>query len=167
MFIHKTASRRMVLVFAALMVPMVLWTCYSDPEAKLPQTIADDTLTEVIRGAEATKIINEMHGKSLGTDEYVIGYYGPKENKNILYLSIFPDEQAAKQDFMNMSMKMSQGTAVFTPLKVMNKGDQVQFTTMGMGKAHFMFRDKQTLIWWQGDTTRFDQAMADLDAFQW
>lgn len=167
MFIQKTISRRVTLVFTALVVPMVLLTCSSGSEVKMPQSIAGDTLTEVIRGAEATKIINDMHGKSLGTDEYVIGYYGPKADKNILYLSIFPDEQTAKQDFMDMSMKMSQGTPVFTPLKVMNKGDKVQFTTVGMGKAHFIFRDKQTLIWWQGDTTNIDQAIADLDVVQW
>ncbi|MCF7796212.1 MAG: hypothetical protein K9N11_10490 [Lentisphaeria bacterium] len=168
MIIPKTTRTRVILVLTMLFLLLATWTCSSKADnSKLPQAIAGETLSEVVRGSDATKIINDMHGKSLGTDEYVIGYYGPKENKNILYLSIFPDEQSAKQDFMDMSMKMSRGTPVFSPLKVMNKGDKVQFTTLGMGKAHFIFRDNETLIWWQGDTTNFDQAITDLDAFQW
>lgn len=167
MFMFKTVSQRTAATLIIMVATTWLWTCSSDSKVRMPQSVAGDQLTEVVRGAAASKIITEMHGKSLGTDHYEIGYYGPKAEKNILYLSIFPDEQTAKQDYMDMSMKMSQGTPVFTPLKVENKGDQVRFTTTGMGKAHFMFRDKETLIWWQGDTARIDEAIADLDQFQW
>jgi len=66
-----------------------------------------------------------------------------------------------------MTMKMSEGSAVFTPLNVIHKGDQMQFTTMGMGKAHFLCRVNTTLIWWQGNPTRLEEAMADLERFQW
>jgi len=82
-----------------------------------------------------------------------------------LYLSIFPDEQTAKQDYMSMSMKMANGTAVFSPLSVVHKEDQVRFTTTGMGKMHFLYREKNILIWWQGDSTTMDAAIADLEQF--
>lgn len=135
------------------------------PQAVMPKTIAGDMLTSVIAGAEAEKIMTDMHGKALGTTQYEIGYYGATDNKDILYLSIFQDEQTAKQDYMNMSMKMSNGTEVFERLSVDHKEGQVRFTTTGMGKMHFIFRDKNVLIWWQGDSTKMDSAKADLEKF--
>ena len=135
------------------------------PQAVMPKSICGDLLTEVITGAEADKILTEMHGMGLATTQFEIGYYGAKADNNILYLSIFSDEQTAKQDYMSMSMKMANGTAVFSPLSVVHKEDQVRFTTTGMGKMHFLYREKNILIWWQGDSTTMDAAIADLEQF--
>lgn len=150
-----------------VLTALLAWGCSSGPEAKVPPSIAGDPLTELLSGDAANRVVTEMHGKRLGTDTHAIAYYGSRAANNILYLSVFPDEQSAKQDYMNMMMKMSEGSAVFTPLNVINKGNQLQFTTLGMGKAHFLFRANNTLVWWQGDSTRLEEAMVDLERFQW
>lgn len=155
------------ITLSVVLAALLAWACSSGPEAEVPPSIAGDPLTELLSGEAANRVVTEMHGQRLGTDTHAIAYYGPTSASNILYLSIFPDEESAKQDYMDMTMKMSEGSPVFTPLNVINKGDQMRFTTTGMGKAHFLSRVKTTLIWWQGDPARLEEAMADLERFAW
>ncbi len=163
----KDGLSRTDVTLAIVLTALLAWSCAREPEAKVPPSIAGDPLTELLSGDAANRVVTDMHGKRLGTDTHAIAFYGPRAANNILYLSVFPDEQTAKQDYMNMTMKMSEGSAVFTPLNVINKGNQLQFTTMGMGKAHFLFRAHTTLVWWQGDSIRLGEAMADLERFPW
>lgn len=163
----KDGPSRTKVALGIVLAALLAWSCAREPEVKVPPSIAGDPLTELLSGDDANRVVTEMHGKRLGTDTHAIAFYGPRGANNILYLSVFSDEQTAKQDYMEMTMKMSGGSAVFTPLNVIDKGDRLLFTTVGMGKAHFLFRDHETLVWWQGDTTRLEQAMGDLERFPW
>ncbi len=140
--------------------------CGNTPATRLPKSLAGLILTKVQTGPEAARVINQMHGKSLGTETYEIGYYGPEADKDILYLSIYPGEAGAKSDNMSMSMKLANGTAVFTPLKFDHMDRQARFRTTGMGKSHIFYREKNILIWLQMDSTLIDSGIADLERFE-
>jgi len=115
----------------------------------LPQKLGELKLTNVIRGEKATKIVQKMHGKVLGASEYIIGYYGGDQSGNILYLSLFENEEAARKDLMSMSLKMAAGTPVFSPLTFEETEAGLQMKTEGMGFTHYFYRRNRTVIWWQ------------------
>ena len=135
----------------------------SQPVTKLPKKLAGLNLTKELVGNQAADVMRKMHGKTLGTDNYEIGYYGPAADNNILYLSIFPNVAKAKSDYMSMSMKLAQGTAVFTPLQFDHMEKNLRFRTTGMGKSHVFYRDSTVLVWLQMDSTLIDSGLADLE----
>ena len=115
----------------------------------LPQKLGNLTLSKVVQGSQATAVIDKMHGKKLGAHRNFIGYYGKEDAGNILYVSIYENNETAKADLIKMAMKMAGGTRVFAPLTFGEMGDNIQFRTEGMGFAHYFFRADNILIWWQ------------------
>ena len=115
----------------------------------LPQKLSDLTLSKVVQGSQAAAVIHKMHGKNLGASRNFIGYYGNEDAGNILYLSIYENDETAKADLMKMAMKMAGGTRAFAPLTFGEMGDNVRFRTEGMGFAHYFYRVDNILIWWQ------------------
>ncbi len=128
----------------------------------LPRKLGELNLTKVIRGEKATKIMREMHGKELGATEYIIGYYDGDQSGNILYISLFENENAARKDLMDMSIKLAAGTPVFTPLTFKETDGGIYLRTEGMGFVHYFFRSNRTLIWWQVTPEHADSTYRDL-----
>ncbi len=124
-------------------------TDFDNTNNDLPQKLGDLTLSKVHQGSQAAAVIHKMHGKKLGTSRNFIGYYGNEDAGNILYLSIYENDETAKAELMKMAMKMAGGTRVFAPLTFGEMGDNVRFRTEGMGFAHYFYRVDNILIWWQ------------------
>jgi hypothetical protein len=124
-------------------------TDIDDTNNDLPQKLGDMTLSKVVQGSQAAAVIHKMHGKKLSARRNFIGYYGKEDAGNILYLSIYENDETAKADLMKMAMKMASGTRVFSPLTFGEMGDNVRFRTEGMGFAHYFYRVDNILIWWQ------------------
>jgi len=128
----------------------------------LPKKLGELNLTKVIQGKKATAIINKMHGKVLGASEYIIGYYGGDQSGNILYLSLFENEDAARKDLMDMSIKMAGGTPVFTPLTFEETDGGIHLRTEGMGFVHYFYRNNRVVIWWQVTPDQAEATYRDL-----
>ena len=124
-------------------------TVLDNTAGDLPKNLGNLTLSKVIQGSQADGILHKMHGKELGASLNFIGYYGKEDTGNILYLSIYKDDESAKADLMKMAMKMAGGTRVFAPLTFDEMGDSVRFRTEGMGFTHYFYRIDNILIWWQ------------------
>jgi hypothetical protein len=124
-------------------------TGFNNTNNDLPQKLGDLTLSKVLQGSQAAAVIHKMHGKKLGAHRNFIGYYGKEDAGNILYLSIYENDETAKAELMKMAMKMAGGTRVFAPLTFGEMGDNVRFRTEGMGFTHYFFRVDNILIWWQ------------------
>ncbi len=150
----------------ALLLIFVLSGCTEKDEAQvLPQRLGDLDLTAMIRGDEAERIVREMHGKALGEAEYIIGYYGEKRLGNILYVSLFENEDAAREDLLSMSMKMASGSTPFAPLVFDERDDGIYLKTEGMGFAHFFYRRDRALVWWQVMPEYAESTYRELVAF--
>jgi len=145
----------------ALPVLLTLIGCAENNEI-LPKRLGQLNLTSVVRGEKATQIIQRMHGKVLGATEYVIGYYGGDQSGNILYLSLFENEEAARKDLMDMSMKMAAGTPVFAPLTFEETDDGIKMKTKGMGFDHYFYRSNRVIVWWQVAPDYAEAAYRDL-----
>ena len=142
-------KRAIKIGFACLMLMIPGCTDLDNTGGDLPKNLGDLTLSKVTEGSQADGILYKMHGKKLGASLNFIGYYGKEEAGNILYLSIYKDDESARADLMKMAMKMAGGTRVFVPLSFDEMGDSVRFRTEGMGFTHYFYRVDNILIWWQ------------------
>ncbi len=141
-------------------------SCSIDDSSKyLPQKLGDLHLAKIIQNKKATVIINKMHGKKLDDCKNFIAYYGNNHSKNILYVSVYENDEKAKINIKSMAMKMVNGSSVFTPLKHSKMGDNVHFETDGMGLKHYFYRIDNTLIWWQVIPDMAESAYSDLLKF--
>ena len=64
-----------------------------------------------------------------------------------------------------MTLKMANGSSVFSPLAHTKIGDYVYFETEGMGLKHYFYRTGNTLIWWQVEFDKAETTLPDLLAF--
>jgi hypothetical protein len=131
----------------------------------LPKKLGGLNLTRVIQDKEATVIINRMHGRTLDDCENIIAYYGSKDAKNILYVSVYENPEKAKTSLMKMAMKMAAGSTVFKPLTRSKMGAGVHFETEGMGYKHYFYRVDNILIWWQVEPDMAAATFQDLLKF--
>ena len=148
-----------------VVIAILLLAGCSTPVNGLPARLGDLNLTKVLKDREATAIIQQMHGKALGPTHNLIAYYGNARARNILYLSVYPDAQKAREDLMAMAVKMASGTAVFAPLTSSPMGSQTHFQTQGMGLQHYFYRLDNILIWWQVDPEKAESTYRDLVRF--
>ena len=140
--------------------------CVNGKDDNIPQELGGLELFKVVRGDEADDFVNKMHGKKLDVKKNLIAYYGSKNTRNVLYISVYDKVEKAKADLQSMAIKMAQGTAVFTPLKFDKMEDGVRFSTEGMGLIHYFYRVDKILIWWQVEPDKADSTTSDLFNFK-
>jgi len=131
----------------------------------LPQKLGELNLAKVIQDPKATAIINKMHGKKLDDCKNFIAIYGSNHSKNILYVSIYENAENAETNLKNMTMKMANGSSVFSRLIHTKIGDKVYFETKGMGLKHYFYRADNILIWWQVELDKTEATFNDLLKF--
>ncbi len=157
----KIVKNRLLLILLSLFV----FIYCSDSNNHLPNKLADLSLVKIIQDKEATRIINKMHGKKLDDCENFIAYYGNKNSRNTLYVSVYENAEKAKTSLMNMAMKMTKGTPVFSPLTHSKMGENVHFQTEGMAFKHYFYRVDNILIWWQVEHDKSEATYNDLLSF--
>jgi hypothetical protein len=131
----------------------------------LPKKLGELSLTKIIQNEEASSIINKMHGKKLSDCENIIAYYGNKNSRNTLYVSVYKNAEEAKTNLMSKAIKMAKGTSVFSPLNHSKMGNDVHFKTEGMGLKHYFYRIDNILIWWQVGPDKAEATYNDLLKF--
>ena len=154
-------KNRLLIIFLSLFV----FICCSNSNNHLPKKLGDLSLVKIIQNKEATRIINKMHGKKLDDCENFIAYYGNKNSRNTLYVSIYENDEKAKTSLMNMAMKMAKGTSAFSPLTHSKMSENVHFQTEGMGLKHYFYRIDNILIWWQVEHDKSEATYNDLLSF--
>ena len=120
-----------------------------DRGSHFPRTLGNLALSRVVKGEQATRIINNMHGKILDECENYIVFYGGGNSKNTLYVSVYENDEIAKSNLTEMAMKMAKRAAVFSPLTHSKMGKIVCFQTEGMGLKHYFYRVDALLVWLQ------------------
>jgi hypothetical protein len=131
----------------------------------LPRKLGELKLIKVIEKEKATSIINKMHGKNLDDCKNLIAHYGNNPSKNILYISVYKNDEKAKENLKRMAMKMANGSPVFSPLTYSKMGKNVHFETDGMGLKHYFYRTDNILIWWQVEPDKAEATYKDLLKF--
>jgi hypothetical protein len=130
----------------------------------LPLVLGGLPLTRVVDGDEARKAVDALHGVPVPAVSHAIATYGDVGDATTLYVSRFPDPEAARRDLMRMAMKLANGNAVFTPVEVGEMGSAARFRTLGLGLEHLFFRRGSLVLWLQSPPDHAASVQADLEA---
>ncbi len=155
-------KRYIKIIIACLSLFLIVACEQSSPEITLPASIQGLSLTRVISGDEAEKLIERMHEKSIAPDKNRIGFYTGGPHRAILYVSSFGSPQKAANRLEKMSDEIGTGSSGFS--------HHVQFTVetnpihlvIGHGQVHYFFARSQYLYWLSIDARLARNALAEL-----
>ena len=148
------------------LLALALAAC-GDPPGDVPERLAGQPLREALRGDEAHQVVGALHGRGFPGLEHVVASYGPEGSPNTLYVTVYPDEDAARRDLLQMSLRMAPGVPPFAPLETDGMGGHPLFRTEGLGARHTFFRHGTRLVWLQWEPESAAAAEADLLEFTW
>ncbi len=105
-------------------------------------------LEKYLSGKKAEETINKMHisGRVAG-DKNEIGFYSSDTLNAVLYVSKFKNPEVARQKLAEMLIKIAHGETPFSLHNQVNVGDKRIFVVFGMGQAHYIYTNKDELIW--------------------
>jgi hypothetical protein len=132
---------------SALLLFIILNSCSTSPEIKVPDAIGDVSRVRLVSGAEAVKAINQLHGTEVAGIQNIIAYYGSDE-EDILYIASYESLKNAVDDFNKMIQKMSESQdSPFYHLMPLSSYDDNVYMTIGMGAIHYIYISGKNLLW--------------------
>ena len=132
-------------------VSIILIACSNPPDLPTPEKIGAKERLRLISGNQAAQVVNRMHGQPVATDANVIAEYGQGEKKDLLYVSRYPDSQAAQKAFYLMMEKMAAApkSSPFYHLMPIGKYQKKAYMALGMGAVHYIYQSGSSLLWFQ------------------
>jgi hypothetical protein len=135
--------------------------------SELPASLAGVERSELLRGERARQVVEALHGRPFPEGEHLVGRYGGDGTTNVLYVTIYPDQETARRDLLAMSMALAGGVPPFAPLEVDDMGGHPRFRTEGLGARHLFYRVERRVVWLQWEPATAAEAEADLLGFNW
>lgn len=134
-----------------IMMWVVVLGCSNPPEIQTPEKIGEKTRFNLIAGAKASAVVNQLHGNTVATGKDVIAEYG-RGKKDLLYITRYTDGEKARKAFDLMINKMRNAKGgPFTHLMPINQYNGKVYMAIGMGFLHYIIRSGNCLLWLQTD----------------
>lgn len=118
-------------------------------ESPLPRQIHGQDLAMTHEGDEAARILEGLHGQTVGSDRNWVGVYGTMEMPTLVYVSRFPSADRATAELDAMVARIDSGTAGFGHHTWFTRNAQTIHSVFGQGQAHY-FWAKDADVWWLG-----------------
>ena len=118
----------------------------------LPQDILGYKITRKVSGSEAVQMVNRLHLQAVTDTENEIGFYEKDAKQTIIYITYYQSETNAQSDLLKMIDKISPENSVFINGGQIESNNFITYSYFGMGQTHFIFRNRQMLIWLSVDT---------------
>ncbi|MBN2365026.1 MAG: hypothetical protein EH225_02800 [Calditrichaeota bacterium] len=149
--IEPTSYLRFILIFTTLF--FWLLNCSSE-NRYLPEKLLDYKRINLLRGKEAKDVVDHMHLKEVTPEINRIGIYQNVSGPLTIYISEYTRENTAKSEMRKMASKISDGNNPFVGGEtVLINGKQV-LRYFGMGQTHFIFTDRENMLWLSVNTVR-------------
>lgn len=115
-----------------------------------PEVIGEYERIKVVAGTEALESINRLHGQDVAPTMSIIAEYGPKEPRDLLYISYYEDPEDAEDAFAQMIKKiMHSKDGPFFHLMPIPPAEDRTFFLIGMGAEHYVYLSDQSIVWFQ------------------
>ncbi len=132
------------LIFILLLFPIA---CSERPKM-IPSSLGKLKLEKYLSGKKAEEMINKMHiSGNVAGDKNEIGFYSLDTLNAVLYVSKFKNPELTQQKLAEMLIKIAHGETPFSLHNQVNVGDKRIFVAFGMGQAHYIYADKDELVW--------------------
>jgi len=149
-------------VFLGVVCVVVLIVALWRNEPGLPSSIASLELKRSVTGAEASAIIDHLHGKGVTPQSNLIGMYAGKQGGAVVYLSVYASDPDAYNALRNMRSRISAGNPIFSHYSEMEVGGHEVFSCLGQGQTHYFFCHEQQMFWLAIDNQIAPEAVEDL-----
>lgn len=131
-----------------IFVLLIFLVACSEKPRMIPQSLGKLKLEKYVLGKTAKEMINQLHiSGDVTSDENEIGFYSSDTLKATLYVSKFKNPETTQQKLTQMLMKIAHGE---TPFKLHNQANiagKSIYIILGMGQSHYLYADKDKLIW--------------------
>ena len=118
-------------------------------------------LAKVQSGEEARREIDQLHGKKISFLRGYIGTYMAENGRGQLWVSEHSSEREAAEAIEKMAHGMQQGQQQFWHFREMMIEQRPVYLAVGMGQAHYFFRNGAKVIWLAVDPSLAKEAVRD------
>ncbi|MBU0561549.1 MAG: hypothetical protein KJ799_05135 [Bacteroidetes bacterium] len=132
---------------AAYVTLVLLLTGCSSKTEYLPQELFGLKMVSKLEGSEAKLFVNKLHFQSVTNLENEIGFYEGEKGRLTIFVTYYPDDEAAKNDELKMTAKISPDNSVFMMGDYLEIEGKSIYRCFGMGQTHFVFADQSALLW--------------------
>jgi hypothetical protein len=130
---------------------VVVLGCSNTTEIQTPEKIGEKDRVNLVAGPRASAVVNKLHGSTVATGGDVIAEYG-RGNKDLLYITCYPDWEKAQKSFNLMIEKMrATKGGPFAHLMPIHKYNGKVYMTTGMGFVNYIIWSGNYLLWLQTD----------------
>ncbi|CUS98341.1 hypothetical protein [Candidatus Kryptobacter tengchongensis] len=134
-----------------LIILLIISSCSKKPQM-IPQSLGELKLDKFLVGKEAREFINQMHVSGMvAGDRNEVGFYSLDTLKAVLYISKFKSSEIAEQKLEQMLIKIAHGGTPFVLHNQFRIQNRDIFLVFGMGQSHYIYADKDKLIWLSAD----------------
>lgn len=128
-----------------------------------PRSLGDLELAHALRGEQALREIDRLHGKRLGAQDGYVAHYEKEGAAAMLYLARASSPAQADRQLEQMSDRIRRGDTPFNDLATSRRGAIALYSASGQGQLHYFFRRGSNVLWLAVDAPVAKQTLAALD----
>lgn len=129
----------------------------------VPPEIGGLKLAHYLKGEEALREIERLHGKKINVKEGYVAHYEGRESKAMLYISRASSGPQAKGQIKRMAERIRKGGTPFYHLKESALADGIDlYSAIGLGQVHYFYRTGNKVVWLAADPPVARSALSSL-----
>lgn len=164
MIMQNTRTRWLLVLPAVVCVVAlaIVLVVLSRNEPRLFPSIGPLELKRTIEGAEASAMIDHLHGKGVTPQSNLIGMYAGEQGSAVLYMSVYASDIGANDALRKMRSLISAGNPIFNQYSEMQVGRHQVFWCLGQGQIHYFFSHGKQLLWLAVDSVVAHETVENL-----
>ena len=128
--------------------------------AEPPKSLGELEFLHALRGKEALRQINRLHGKELGGKDGYVAHYEKDGAVAMLYLAQASSTAQASRQLERMSDRIRRGDSPFYHLKRSSQGGIRLYSALGQGQIHYFYQRDSAVLWLAVDALVAKQTLA-------
>lgn len=156
----NTAIRPQLRSLAGFAASLLFFAAYAQPAAlEPPERIAGMGLAHALRGKDALREIDRLHGKGLASVQAYVAHYEQDGRVAMLYVSRPVRASATRTQIDKMAAGIGSGKTPFFHLKSQERGGRTVYSALGEGQIHYFFTRGAEIVWLAADPDIARQAL--------
>jgi len=133
-----------LLVTLGAALPLAVATLF---RSALPPELGSLKLMQSASGNDARSLVDRMHGKDVAQRENFVGLYRGERGSATVYLTVYPSDRQASEDYTAMESRIEKGNTAFERFSRFSVQGQEGAACVGQGQVHFFFAHERSLYW--------------------
>ncbi len=128
----------------------------------VPPALGGLKLDHYLKGEEALREIERLHGKKINVKEGYVAHYEGGESKAMLYISRASSGSQEEGQVKRMAEGIRKGGTPFYHLKGSRQDGINLYSAIGLGQIHYFYRTGNKVVWLAADPPVARSALSSL-----